>query len=137
MKGQARVVTVILLVLIILAIAASIVLFGGRMADTIGQQSENRTERRLEETKAGLSVNSIYEAERRIELKNTGEVNISNKTIRIYINNNLASQTGTNCPERIQSGSVCNITTAESLNSGSLKVTAEYSTGDQVNLTSY
>lgn len=134
MKGQTVIIGAILLIFIITAIAAGMMTFTEDITDLIQSTGTNQTDHNVKTSEAGISVMDVY-SEDKIEIKNVGETELDVSKFVVYLDG-AKIDINNSCDDKLKPGQKCNLTsTGTDLVSGELKITGEYSTWDQLNLT--
>lgn len=136
MKGQSVVVGAIILILIFVVIVGSLFFFVQRTSKTLTEESEEELQEKSRRTEAALAISKIYLPDT-AEVKNIGETSLQINSFTAYINNSRTSFT-TPCGSTLQPKGKCNLSSiSPSLDAGILRITGEYGTWDQINLTRF
>lgn len=137
MKGQTVVVGAIILVLVFVGIAGSLFLFVQRTSKTVTEEGGEEIEEQSKRAEAAFAINKLYPPNK-IEVKNIGETTLQINSFTVYINNSRTSFTTPTCGSTLQPKGKCNLSSIfPSLNAGTLRITGEYRTWDQLNLTQF
>lgn len=115
MKGQVKIITVILLIGISITIISLIFAFGSDLIDIVTGQVEEEAEQERLEDLASIAINDYYEIndDLYIEIVNNGRININMEYLATYIDGEYSELTGFDCPgidyPELMPGQMCNM----------------------------
>lgn len=113
-KGQTLTIGAIFLILVILAVVASVLIFTTDIIHNILLPGEEEMGRRADEARADLGITGFYsnEGEVNVTVMNVGEVDLPSDEFETYIEESYKNIVSHNCGDVLEVGERCNLTIA-------------------------